>query len=183
MRRVRAPVVIAVMVPLCVGGPAMAQPAQGEPELSPAVRAALGAPPSESPPQQGNYDPGYTDRGQGGTADQIYGSTATTVGPDGTLMNGLQIQDPNLLQEYRNDIEVPEYHIVQQGDTLWDISAYYMSDPYLWPKLWSWNDHVTNAHWIFPGDRIRLHDPYSEPSVSDEPDLALSKTRTPRRVK
>lgn len=183
MRRLSVPVVVAVIVPLVATGAAGAQPAEEAPDLPPAIRAALGSPPSDAPPPQGSYDPGYVDRGGGATADQTYGSTATTVGPDGTLMSGLQIQDPNALQQYRNDIETPEYHIVQQGDTLWDISYDYLGDPYLWPKLWSWNDHVTNAHWIFPGDRIRLYDPFTTQVDPTEPGLAFSKTRVPRRVK
>lgn len=190
MRRFPVPVVgpilpvVAVVVPLCVGGPAGAEPGDSSRSRSPALDAALGVPPAESPPAQGSYDPGYTDQQGGRTADQTYGSTATTVGPDGTLMSGLQITDPNVLQEYRGDIEPPQYHIVQTGDTLWDISEYYLHDPYLWPKLWSWNDHVTNAHWIFPGDRIRLYDPFApQARPTDEPGLAFSKTRTPSRVR
>lgn len=201
MRRPFVPVVVVVVVPFLVGAPAGAQPAtqpsgqpSGQPSVSPsgdspsqalppAIQAALGAPPADAPPPQGSFDPGYVDRGNTATADQTYGSSATTVGPDGTLINGLQIQDPNALQQYRNELEIPEYHIVQQGDTLWDISYYYLSDPYLWPKLWSWNDHVTNAHWIFPGDRIRLYDPFSTPVDPTDSNLAFSKTRMPGRVK
>jgi hypothetical protein len=183
------PVVVAIVVPLVVTGAAAgAQPADTAPEreLPPALEAAFGSPPADAPPPQGSIDPGYTEQGRDDTPDQIYGSTATTVGPDGTLVQGLQLTDPNLLQEYRNDIGVPEFHVVQTGDTLWDISEYYLSDPYLWPKLWSWNDHVTNAHWIFPGDRIRLYDPFAPQSPdlrgTDEPTLEFSKTRVPRRV-
>lgn len=179
------PVVVAVVVPLVSGPSAGAQPVETVPdrELSPALEAALGSPPREDPPQQGTLDPGYTEQGRDTTPDQTYGSTATTVGPDGTLVSGLQMSDPNLLQEYRNDLGTPEFHVVQTGDTLWDISEVYLADPYLWPKLWSWNDHVTNAHWIFPGDRIRLYDPFA-PQVrgADEPRLEFSKTRVPQRV-
>jgi len=183
MPRSLAPVVAIVIVPLVWARPVHAAPGDEERELSPAIQAAFGSPPAESPPLQGSYEPGYTDQGSTATADQTYGSTASTVGPDGTLISGLQIQDPNVLQQYRNDIEVPDYHVVQEGDTLWDISEFYMADPYLWPKLWSWNEHVTNAHWIFPGDRVRLYDPFSERGVDPEqPGLAFSKTRTPKRV-
>lgn len=172
-------VVFTVTMPL-LAGDAMAQPAQ---DRSAAIDAAFGSPPAESPPAQGSFDPGYTERGGEQKADQTYGSSATTVGPDGSIVEGLQIQDPNVLREYTDDPYTPEFHIVQQGDTLWDISGYYLTDPYLWPKLWSWNDHVTNAHWIFPGDRIRLFDPFGQgPAVADEPRLRFSKTRVPKRV-
>ena len=53
---------------------------------------------------------------------------------------------------------MPEFHVVEPGDTLWAISEGYFRDPYLWPKLWSFNESITNAHWIFPGDRVRLLD-------------------------
>jgi hypothetical protein len=195
MRRTNAPVVgsivVAIVVPVLVSGSARgAQPVEDPGSdadvsrpISPSLGAAFGLPPSDAPPQQGTYDPGYTEQSRGDSPDQTYGSTATTVGPDGTLITGLSITDPNVLQEYRGDIGTPEFHVVQTGDTLWDISEYYLSDPYLWPKLWSWNDHVTNAHWIFPGDRIRLQDPFA-PQVrgDDEPRLEFSKTRVPQRV-
>ena len=50
----------------------------------------------------------------------------------------------------------PDYHVVKSGDTLWGICEGYFRDPYLWPKVWSYNEQITNAHWIFPGDRVRL---------------------------
>lgn len=176
----RFAVVFIVVVPMAGPGTALAQP---QADRSAAIDAAFGAPPSESPPAQGTVNPGYTERGGERKADQTYGSTALTVGPDGSVINGLQLQDPELFAEFSDEQFMPEFHIVQQGDTLWDISGYYLTDPYLWPKLWSWNDHVTNAHWIFPGDRIRLFDPFGQgPAITDEPRLAFSKTRVPDRV-
>ncbi len=50
----------------------------------------------------------------------------------------------------------PRTHTVAQGDTLWDLSSTYMSDPFKWPALWSYNPQVTNPHWIYPGDTIYL---------------------------
>ena len=51
---------------------------------------------------------------------------------------------------------MPEFHVVQPGETLWDISSRYYGDPWEWPKLWAMNPHVTNPHWLFPGTRIYL---------------------------
>jgi hypothetical protein len=45
---------------------------------------------------------------------------------------------------------------VRKGDTLWDISFYYFNDPWQWPKVWSYNPQITNPHWIYPGDLVRL---------------------------
>lgn len=56
-------------------------------------------------------------------------------------------------------MRVPEIHTVRRGDTLWDLSAYYYDDPYQWPKLWSYNPQVTNPHWIYPGDEMRMRRP------------------------
>jgi hypothetical protein len=49
-----------------------------------------------------------------------------------------------------------DIHIVQEGDTLWDISNRYFGDPWHWPELWSYNPEITNPHWIYPLDQIRL---------------------------
>ncbi|MBA3391615.1 MAG: LysM peptidoglycan-binding domain-containing protein [Deltaproteobacteria bacterium] len=51
---------------------------------------------------------------------------------------------------------VPELHVVRKGDTLWDISFFYFNDPWQWPKVWSYNAQITNPHWIYPGDLVRL---------------------------
>jgi len=45
-------------------------------------------------------------------------------------------------------------HIVVKGDTLWDISSFYMYDPFLWPQIWSANREVENPHLIYPGQEI-----------------------------
>ena len=52
-----------------------------------------------------------------------------------------------------------DVHIVVKGDTLWDISETYLQNPFLWPKLWQWNDYIMNPHFIYPGDKIRLQAP------------------------
>lgn len=51
---------------------------------------------------------------------------------------------------------VPELHVVRSGDTLWDICFFYFNDPWQWPKIWSYNAQITNPHWIYPGDLVRL---------------------------
>lgn len=51
---------------------------------------------------------------------------------------------------------VPEYHRVVRGDTMWDLSGTYFGNSWAWPRVWSYNPEITNPHWIYPGDRIRL---------------------------
>jgi hypothetical protein len=47
-------------------------------------------------------------------------------------------------------------HIVQKGDTLWDICEQYYGDSNLWPKLWEMNPFITNPHLLKEGDVITL---------------------------
>jgi len=49
------------------------------------------------------------------------------------------------------------YYTIQKGDTLWDLSRQFSDSPWLWPELWEENDQITNPHWIYPGERIRLY--------------------------
>jgi hypothetical protein len=50
--------------------------------------------------------------------------------------------------------EGTEIYIIQRGDTLWDLAAADLGDPYLWPQLWERNQYILDAHWIYPGDPL-----------------------------
>lgn len=52
----------------------------------------------------------------------------------------------------------PDYHEVRSGDTMWDLSGTYFGDHYEWPRMWGYNPHITNPHWIYPGDIIHLQE-------------------------
>jgi hypothetical protein len=113
-----------------------------------------------TPPPQGEYDPsttaepGLLDRPRNQAVDQTYGPTGTGE------QVGYDIIDAGLYGSADDGAAMPDFHIVQEGDSLSEICDYYYGDMYLWPKIWSYNPHITNAHWIFPGDRVRLTDPY-----------------------
>lgn len=190
-RSILASVAIAIGLGVPAAGAQEPQPAPGpspppEPQTErlPGIDAAYGVPPVDATVDPTTTAaPGYVDRAGEPPPDQSYGSTARSYGPDGQVVEGLQLYEEYLEPaETGYADEIPEHHVVQQGDTLWGISEYYLHDPYQWPKLWSWNEHVTNAHWIFPGDRILLRDPTKKRVIRDDDDdskLRFSKTGIP----
>jgi LysM domain len=83
---------------------------------------------------------------------------------------------PGLTQETKGTEEV---YTIQKGDTLWDISSKFLKDPFLWPKLWEKNPYITNPHWIYPGNQVRLTG--VEPVKTEEPQ-AVKKEEPPKPV-
>lgn len=63
----------------------------------------------------------------------------------------------------------PDVYVVQEGDTLWDISGTFLTQPWFWPEIWQVNPQVENPHLIYPGDRLRLV------YVDGEPQLQLER--------
>jgi len=51
----------------------------------------------------------------------------------------------------------PRTVVVRRGDTLWDLCAHHLGDPYAWPRIHALNrDRVANPDLIFPGQEIRI---------------------------
>jgi hypothetical protein len=134
--------------------------------------AVVNAPVSLDPAASGNQAPTPPPSQQVPAAAQQ--PNIVVVKPDGTIVkpgssdepsaNGYYV-DPNPgaipLEDNSGPVEVhagpvPELHVVRSGDTLWDICWYYFNDPWQWPKIWSYNSQITNPHWIYPGDLVRL---------------------------
>jgi len=47
-------------------------------------------------------------------------------------------------------------YLIQKGDTLWDLSAKFLNDPYLWPQIWKANPYIKDPHWIYPEDPLAI---------------------------
>jgi hypothetical protein len=63
----------------------------------------------------------------------------------------------------------PDSYTVRHGDTLWSISARFLSKPWLWPEIWQANPQVRNPHLIYPGDVLDLSFVNGGPSLRLEP--------------
>lgn len=92
-----------------------------------------------------NLSGGAADTGGGQSAPQGYSGGDLVIG-DGSA-DKYTTREPDYL---------PEFHVVREGDTLWSICDYYYRDPWRWPELWGHNKSITNPHWIYPGDRVKL---------------------------
>ena len=85
---------------------------------------------------------------------------------------------PGLTQETK---ETEGVYTIKKGDTLWDISARFLKDPFLWPKLWERNPYISNPHWIYPGNQVQLT--AVEPVKKEEaPSAQSAKKDEPQKV-
>jgi LysM domain len=69
--------------------------------------------------------------------------------------------------------DAPERYVVKKGDTLWDISAMYLKDPWFWPEIWHVNPSIRNPHLIYPGDVLYFSYVDGKPRVSLEAASAM----------
>jgi len=103
-----------------------------------------------SNPSSSNYDPQDTVSTASTTQSR---STASSTGSGSTSYEPVleRINEPVPLAEGH-----PNEYVVQVGDTLWDISAMFLRDPWFWPEIWYVNPDIENPHLIYPGDVLGL---------------------------
>ncbi len=61
--------------------------------------------------------------------------------------------------------DAPDRYVVKKGDTLWDISATFLKQPWFWPEIWHVNPEVQNPHLIYPGDVLSLYYVDGQPRI------------------
>jgi hypothetical protein len=77
--------------------------------------------------------------------------------------------------------QAPDAHQVVAGDTLWDIAALFLKDPWCWPQVWEENRKlIQDPHWIYPGQTIYFKRAQSLLSLSNEADGHNDSSNNPR---
>jgi len=85
------------------------------------------------------------------------------------LIAALGLGSPTWADQVRLQDNAPDRHVVVRGDTLWDISAKFLKNPWLWPEVWQLNRaQIKNPHLIYPGDVILLTFENGKPRLSLE---------------
>jgi len=62
----------------------------------------------------------------------------------------------------------PKSYTVQSGDTLWDIAARFLREPWRWPDVWRANPGVRNPNRIYPGDVLTLTYENGQPRIRSQ---------------
>jgi len=88
---------------------------------------------------------------QSAATTQSYGDSSAAATPTRYEPVVERVNEPVPLAEGH-----PNEYVVQVGDTLWDIAAAFLRDPWYWPEIWYVNPDIDNPHLIYPGDVLGL---------------------------
>jgi hypothetical protein len=121
-----------------------------------AAGASVYAPPAGASPANANaHLPSSSKPSSDTSRASDYFDLAPSTG-GGAVVHG----DPNAAFSPQGKVEglrpVPDVHVVQRGDTLWELCDRYFRDPWAWPRIWSYNPALQNPHWIYPGDQLNM---------------------------
>jgi hypothetical protein len=103
-------------------------------------------------------------QGEAAVSEETWGGAAVPEGTSGSAEAFEAIPGGFTVFEAAPGAGAAEYpeglvHYVEEGDTLWDLSARYLGSPWLWPELWERNRFITNPHYIYPGIRVVVFTP------------------------
>lgn len=98
------------------------------------------------------------------------------------------VKAKNDIEKHIVESETGVYYIIQEGDTLWDLSRQFSDSPWVWPDLWEENKQITNPHLIYPGEKIRLYrkkdsDKFGEKVEEKKPEVKRIVKVTPKKEK
>lgn len=95
--------------------------------------------------------------------------------PGKTTAEPIKVAAHSSRWDYPKEITPPagfKVHIVEKGDTLWDLGNTYLGNPFSWPQIWELNKWVKDPHWIYPGDPLIVDASRSAVAPGKEGDAA-----------
>jgi hypothetical protein len=99
--------------------------------------------------------------------------------------NAIKVEAHTSKWDYPKELNVPEgsrTHVVQKGDTLWDLSGKYLGNPYAWPQIWELNKWIKDPHWIYPGDPLVIDLSRAVATAGSVPDAVANLQPDQRRA-